>query len=479
MEQLTLSLFVLVLVASTAMIAVALVWRERFFHYPALAAMLVAGYYLPQARALLDDSTIDQSAFALTLFIILVTLIAIEAGWQAAVSHRRNISSRDHVTNAKVIDVVFIGILLLAIVGIDANYKLRDLPEYLLRQTQWSGPPTIYAFFTRLNYMVFGISLAAFFRSRRIGFLLLVAATTASFVDIIVFGGRREPLAFVFLAVVLSLFFAYRWLPPRIVLLSATVVGVLFVNSTGAYRAATGTANFLFEPLNWERFLDDLGRIRWVENVVNKAPPEVYDLRNAVELIGGTRVPQDLGFGTAYWNRLVFGFVPAQLLGREFKEGLMLERGDLRKSIEYYTPRAGSVWSGFADSYREFALFGPLVFAMISWFLGWVYVRALAGDILAQGTYAWLVTKGLIAISHQSSNFLYSLVYAAVFLGPIVFVSKTLMRNRERMCLRRVPKRRGICSRKVHRIKEGARGGYDWRAARRKAMRGDGAPRLA
>jgi len=274
-------------------------------------------------------------------------------------------------------------------------------------------------------------------RSRRIGFFLLVAATAVSFVDLVIFGGRRELLAFMFLAVILSVFFTYRWLPARIALLSAMMIGVLFVNSVGAYRAATGTSSFLFEPVNWERFVDDLRRIRWVENVVNKYPSDVYDLRNAIELIGGTRLPQDLGFGAAYWNRLVFGFVPAQILGQEFKEGLLLEHADIRKSIEYHTPHNGTVWSGFADSYREFGLFGPLVFAMIAWFLGRVYARALAGDILAQGSYAWLVTKGLIAISHQSSNFLYSLAYMTIFLGPMIVIMKLMRGNRERMSLQR------------------------------------------
>jgi hypothetical protein len=147
--------------------------------------------------------------------------------------------------------------------------------------------------------------------------------------------------------------------------------------------------------------------------------PSVLELRNAAFIIDSTI---NFGLGTAYWDQLVFRFVPAQILGRSFKEGLMFRTSDERLRQEMaskaYRIMPGSTTTGMADSFREFGYFGALFFAVLAVVFKSLWRASLYRNaIFAQLLYIQISTSAMRAITHQTVDFLPGVVYNLIFLG--------------------------------------------------------------
>jgi hypothetical protein len=177
----------------------------------------------------------------------------------------------------------------------------------------------------------------------------------------------------------------------------------------------------------------DISRLRqfdFVENFerfLNRS--SILELRNAAIVIEATQVSGDLGYGRAYWDQMVFRFVPAQLVGRDLKNSLMFRpahRGmELGVPQMRYKRPVGTTITGMGDSFHEFWYFGALFFAVLAIIFKSLWHASLRQEaIFAQLLYIQTSTAAMRAVTHQTVDYLPGLTYNLVFLGLVVFFAR-------------------------------------------------------
>jgi hypothetical protein len=133
--------------------------------------------------------------------------------------------------------------------------------------------------------------------------------------------------------------------------------------------------------------------------------------------------------GQAYWDQLVFRFVPAQIVGRDVKDSLMF-RSALRHDKQDlaalgYRLETGTTVTGMGDSYREFGYFGALLFAVLAVVFKSLWAASLRPNgVFAQLLYIQTSTSAMHAVTHQTADYLPALLYNLIFLGAAVYFSR-------------------------------------------------------
>jgi hypothetical protein len=161
---------------------------------------------------------------------------------------------------------------------------------------------------------------------------------------------------------------------------------------------------------------------------LNKA--SVLELRNAAMIIDATQTTHDFGYGRAYWDQLVFRFVPAQIIGRDLKESLMFKPAnrELDQGIPQvrYKRTLGTTVTGVGDSFHEFWYFGALFFAVLAVIFKSLWEASLKRDaIFAQLLYIQTSTAAMRAVTHQTVDYLPGLAYNLLFLGLVAYYARS------------------------------------------------------
>jgi hypothetical protein len=303
-----------------------------------------------------------------------------------------------------------VGILFVAC-GIGFNYALGATEPETTEFGGWTGRATIFGFFQQLSYPGFAICLLVCLHKP--GAVSVGSVIVGAIVPLqsIIFG-RREPVATFALIVGLTLYFRFRIRPARWVVLGIIVLGMIAIPATATYR------QFHLER-DWQniRQIDFLGNFRQYLN-----EESVLELRNAAMLIEGARRSGGYEWGAGYWNHLVFRYVPAQIMGQEFKERLKLktpvELVERELAVLGYANPVGSTVTCLGDSFQQFGYWGCLFFAVVGLFFKVLWRSAMAGnETLPQLLYIMVCPSAMRAVTHWTLDFLPGLLYSALFLG--------------------------------------------------------------
>jgi hypothetical protein len=268
----------------------------------------------------------------------------------------------------------------------------------------------------------FALSVLIFAKSgSRIALLVAVYGALFYF-DRIVIGGRRQDLVEFLLIILLVFWFQRNWCVPRPLMLAGLVLGALYVNSIGEYRSATMDPN----GPKW----DSVSNIDFIGNLDRITERGGAELRNAVYGVGAITRNLNFDFGLYHWNALVFGYVPAQIVGRELKESLYLPIPDVGLDRYSYSPPTGSTSTGLADAFQSFWYFGCLKFFVIAVIMRKLFIAARAGNITAQLLYVLLPVFALEAITHTTQYFVSPWVHLTIFLLPALLLARRRSRQR-------------------------------------------------
>jgi hypothetical protein len=216
------------------------------------------------------------------------------------------------------------------------------------------------------------------------------------------------------------LYFITGLKPPRVLSIAVIIGAALFIPATGEYRnlAHRDPIEALQEIDFSERFEESLN-----EESVN-------ELKNATALIAATQVTGAYERGAGYWNAIVFRFVPAQFVGRDFKDGLMIggrqrNLADFVESILGSTFLLGSTPTGVGEAFNEFGYFGCLFFAALGYLFKTLWAAAnRPGAAVAQILYIQSVTSAMRAVTHQTVDFLPGFIYGVIFIGAIAWFAR-------------------------------------------------------
>jgi hypothetical protein len=393
---------------------------EKIYEYPYFMAATFAIFILPQAVSLhrfpgpAPEQAV-QAAFLMSGLCLAVCLVG----------HRLFASRPLRSCIPVTVDEgrLFHGGLAFVACGIGFSYVLSHTEVQTSEMGGWTGPATIYGFFQQLCYPGFAICLTL--ALRRPTLTLLSATLLACIVPVqSLIYGRREPAALFALTIGLTLYFQMRLRPARWLMLILIIAAALAIPATATYRR--------FQIQNdWE----SVRQIDPVENFKEFLNQEsVLELRNAAMLIEATRRSRDYQCGAGYWNHLVFRYVPAQLLGQNFKQSLMLHSlsdGVERElaGMDYVNP-AGSTVTGMGDAFQQFGYWGCLFFAGLAVFFQRLWRAAMHPRALfTQLLYMQSCTCAMRALTHWTLDFLPGLLYNAIFLGAALLYAASTQKS--------------------------------------------------
>lgn len=395
-----------------AMLMVPVVWMlirpEKAYEFPFFMAAAFGIFILPQAFSLrLFPGGVSGQSVADVLLMSILCLAACMLGYRLApnrlvVQHAATPLNPNRLFH---VGVVFVG------VGFFFS-NLFDRTDVQFAETGGvTGTGTILLFFQGLAFPGFAICLMTALRrptvvnigASLVGMILPIQTAVA---------GRREPAVMLGMIVMLGLYYGRGFKPPRWLVPVAMVVAMLAIPATGTYRG-------LHAEKNWEeiRQMDLVGNFK--EFVTQES---ILELRNGAALIEATKATGNYEWGAGYWNHLVFRFVPAQLLGAEFKESLKLRtQWDLMETSATQTGfeiSRGSTITGMGDTFQQFGWFGCLFFVLMAVLFRSLWVASLRPNaFFAQLLYISLCTVAMRAVTHWTLDFLPGLLYNVVFLG--------------------------------------------------------------
>lgn len=402
--------------AATAIIVVlrGLIKPERFYLYPYFMATTFAVFILPQALSLRNNpGGVPLESIGPVMLATLLCLIASLVGsriqslavavrvFEVPVSLRRLV----HVA------VVFVA------VGIFFNFLIRGMTYEERGGSMATGKVTIYLFFNQLIYPGLAILLFSAMKKRDVLSWAMVAVASAIPIESIIFAGRREGAALFVLTVALTLYYERRFVPPRIVVAGVIAFAMIAIPATSSYRSAMS-----------DNDVEAVADIDLVGNFKSFVKGDaILELRNAAAVIFSTQLRGTYEFGAAYWDEIIWRFVPAQIVGAEFKNSLMLvpfvpdpKRGPeiVDLGLRDYSMPIGSTVTGMGDSFRQFGYFGCAFFVIIAVLFRSLWLASLQPQAyFAKLLYMLSTTSAMRAVTHQTVDFLPGLLYNLIFLG--------------------------------------------------------------
>lgn len=383
---------------------------ERIFEYPYFMAAVFAVFILPQAFSLVRfHGRVSSAAVDDVLLMTCLCFFSAVIGYQLKPSaFLFRIVSRPVIESR----MLHIGILFTAC-GYFFGYLLSQIKiEMHEEHGGMTGIGTIYLFFASLKFPGFAICLSLFFQQLTLSRFFLALLAGVSPLGEVILGGRREPAVVVGLIFFLGLYYYRSIKPPASVIFGALLLAMLAIPATGNYRDLVSRGDF-----------DKITRMDLVGNFKDYFGKEsILELRNAAATIQMLKKYGDYEYGAGYWNQLVFRFVPAQLIGKDKKNSIMIGStvDDMfRKGTSFgYEFSTGSTLTGMGDSFRQFGWFGCLFFAFLAVIFRSFWIAALQPNALfAQLLYLLICTSAMRAVTHQTVDFLPGFVYQLIFLA--------------------------------------------------------------
>ena len=414
----TLALAILLCGLCGGLVGWGLLRRERLLQFPFLAAWAVALQILPQLYAL-KSSNLPYPPEALSQVILMVFLCLGMTAIGYFMPRRKVDPLKWRFDGHRLL----LGATALVGIGQFFGFLIGRLPEEMTRAGPWSGTPVAYLFFVRLAPYGFAIALALFLRYRSTWAFLLLLPNTLSSLSLMVFYGRRTPTAEFFLALLCMLWFVWRWLPPRPVMIAGVLAFGIFVVNISDYRHAV-----IYEDEGrWQRVreIDYLGNLQPSSMVQDNA----QEMLNALYYIDAVTKTRDFNYGLSLYNDLVDAYVPRQLVGERVKSSLRVPLSDPAFAVYGFEPSIGSCQTGVAEAFLSFWYFGSLIFLAFGYVMRRCWDGAMSGGLPAQVIYVSLVALYLGAYNGTIHNFTVPWIHLAVFLGPVLVWARVRQRS--------------------------------------------------
>ncbi|MBA8878915.1 hypothetical protein [Phyllobacterium myrsinacearum] len=391
----------LMLITVLLLIGWGLLRSERIYQFPFLVGVITFSFIMPQIPALADDHFLPEGAYVKTIAFSILCLIMCWLGWAPNARPFRFLQQSFDEKRLLVVS------LLLSVTGAYFYYKLSRLPGDVSVGVQMSGAPVAWLFFAR--FMTYGLAIAVLCFARRFSWIaaLIIVVDLVFYLDRILVTGKRAEAVELIAIFVLAFWFHRAWIVPRAFAVAGIAIGMLLMSSMSDYRDITRANS---GPI-WE----DISHIDIAANFDNLLKDGGPEMHNAVLRIYNTDMSLEFDYGMFHWNRLVFNYVPAQLVGDKLKNALMAKLPSLGRE---YSPLTGTTETGMADAFQSFWYFGALKFLLLSYLVRKLWVSANAGATTAQIVYMLSIVPAMHAISHQTDWALIVWVHMIIFLVP-------------------------------------------------------------
>lgn len=390
-----------------------LIRLERVYQYPFFMGSIFVSFLVPQGFALINSpGLVSQEALARVLIVSSLCAAMCWLGYQFKPNTKFLKTLNIPIDSRKLVKA---GLVLTAIGHFFSFLISRTAPE-AAENGNWTGVITIYYFFASVSYIAFAILFVLTLRQPTIKKIIFTIIAAYPPFSAVFESGRRQGTAAFILIIGLSLFYVYRYLPPRWLVIAAVVLTLLLLPIIGQYRGEF-----------WAMvFSGNLGKIDFTEGLNKVLEGKVLELRNAAILMDAAERTGQYTYGTGYWDSLVFRYIPGQILGRYFKESLQFKLGnyDLVTLFGYRIP-SGSTPTGIGDSFLEFSYFGCLFFAVQAYVFKHLWISSVhLESIFSQILYMGLLSPALVGLTHGTSRFFQDGLFQLIFVGLVAVYSR-------------------------------------------------------
>lgn len=385
-----------------ALLAWGLIRRERIYQYPFFMGAIFIAFIRPQATAIIGNpGVVSQPALERVLLFSCLCAAASWLGYQ--LKPNANWIAKFHIplNQRRLFEA---GLILLSI-SYACNFVLSRITIQVTATGTWTGPATILVFFAQVIYIAFTIFLLRFLQKPSIANVVWVALASIQPLNDIILVGRRQPTMTFLIIIGLCFWLVRRSMPPRWVFIIAVTALVYVIPLVGELR---GDFWMLIFQRDWQAIINASQ-----QSFDNLRDGEVLELRNAAVLMDAAEKSGQYGFGTGFWDRLVFQYVPGQIVGYEVKSSLQFNwtQYDLGGMYGYVMP-TGTTPTGVGDSFVEFGYFGCLVFALIAYLFKSVWVPAVyLNSTVSQLLYIGLLSPAMVGVTHGIGRFLQEAVF--------------------------------------------------------------------
>ena len=382
------------------------------FEYPTAIAMLMWFFIIPQAQTIEANGEFNDYEPTTTWTYVILCVVMIIVGFYIGAA-RRNGSTTRSLTDFRAkynVDKLIIGATILVGVGIFALVLVSRELAVKENNDAWTGPLAFYAMLSML--IIYGASLGwllyLYTGSKKALSLALIGL--GANLPVVLFSAKRE-VAFTVAAVFfLGVFFVRKKSISRVILLPLVLVGGVLVNQAGTIRGYISANNSSL-----------IGAIT-SNDIINEKVDQSRNFNETASAVSDIAIAKWTGeyaFFGPYINTLIQLYVPAFIVGHDVKDSLKVEITDPQDDIisHYYAP--GATRTGFSDSFQSLHFFGCLIFFAISYAMGFLWKRAVVGDILSQLYYMILLSVGLKSVTESTSIFVGGL--------PLIFGSTWLV----------------------------------------------------
>jgi hypothetical protein len=311
-----------------------------------------------------------------------------------------------------------ISVFVLAGVGMAFQYLLsQTAPEFDSATTNWTGIVTVYLFLSGASRFAFVFGLLLLVRTRDWKFLFAMLPQVAAYTIAVVYA-RRGPIGELALTVVLVLLFWRRRVPPFWVLLAGASVAAILSLNIGMLRSSIG------RPLG-ERVaaFQKSAALAAITHEGMARSGAAVELSNAAHFMEARSISGHFDLGLHFWNRLVFAWVPAQFLGRSFKNALMFDEPDDATAMGFKKPN-GTCETGIGEAYMSLWFFGAVLFFWLGSWMRKLWEGAGRGSVVCQCMLCVFTMQAVLTFSSQLWSLVNAFTQFAVFVGPLLYWSR-------------------------------------------------------
>ncbi|WP_264321818.1 hypothetical protein [Zarconia navalis] len=360
---------------------------------------IFVSFIVPQAIALVENPGVASSV-AIERVLLMSCLCAGMCwfGYQSKPNlkllKKLNVPHNDRKLRQGAIVVMAIGYFFL--------FLLSRTTIQFAANSNWTGPATIYIFFSKVIYIALAITVILALKNPTKVNIILALVAGLPIVQNAILVGRRQP-TFAFLVIIgVCAFYVRRLLPPRLLTLGATVSAAYIIPILGQLRGDFWSAilNGNISSINFEQGLN-----RVLEG-------NVLEFRNAAILMDAAAKTGHYGYGTGFWDAIVFQYVPGQLLGYGFKNSLQfnLTSFDTVSLFDYSIPN-GSTTTGIGDTFLELGYFGCIIFYILAYYFKNIWISAVyQNSVFSQLLYASIISPSMAGITHGIDRFFQEII---------------------------------------------------------------------
>ncbi|NCJ07644.1 hypothetical protein GS597_14225 [Synechococcales cyanobacterium C] len=380
--------------------------KKRIIQFPFFMGGIFSTFLIPQAIALVNNPGI-ASISSINRILFYSSLCAFMCWW--GYQHRSNdrlVSYFD--LNYDTNKIINAGIAL-SIFSIICNLILSLITVQLSEFGTWSGPATIILFLSNTGWMGLAILLIKGLERRSAVLLSFSLFTSIPILSSIVYSGRRQATANIFIVIIICIFFAVKKLPSRFLVVLMIVLTIFLIPIFGQMRGQFWEA-LVSGDINFSVLINSF------QSLVLEG--SILELRNATLVAEASEITGQYGFGTGFWNDIVFQYIPGQFLGEELKNSLYINLVNYSLDDLFgYIPHTGTTLTAIGDSFQEFWFLGAFIFAIIAYFLKNIWISATQrNSFCSQILYPGLMSSSVIGLTHGIGRFLQEAIFQLILL---------------------------------------------------------------